>query len=217
MRKLMTLALASAAVAAMACGKDKSPTSTAMSADLKRDIQLASAAQDIRINPDEITPKSNQELALKPKKAPNGPKVIRAQHPTVMASAAPVEQAEVKTEMPQVQVAAAAPAPAESSPSDAPPLARPSPIPMPAYPGAGSAPGNGGNGNGNGGIGGVLGGIFGGVMRGGGIGDDDHCDPRQDPRRGRPVGGDVVYGGGRTLPTGIGGSRTPVRPGGRRR
>ena len=39
-----------------------------------------------------------QELALKPKAAPNGPKVIRSQHPTVNASAMPVQAAETKSE-----------------------------------------------------------------------------------------------------------------------
>src|ERR1041384_2112786 len=87
----MALTLASTAFVAIACGKDKSPTSAAMSADLKRDIQLASATQNIRINPDEVSPQSKQELALKNKKAPDGPKVIRSEHPTVKASANPVE------------------------------------------------------------------------------------------------------------------------------
>src|SRR5437763_12542413 len=100
----MALTLASSAVVAIACGKDKSPKSAAMSADLKRDLQLASSTQNIRINPDEISPVSKQELALKTKRAPDGPKVIRTEHPTVKASATPLEAAEIKSEIPQVQV-----------------------------------------------------------------------------------------------------------------
>src|SRR6476469_2899154 len=108
MRKLLTMTLASTAVVAIACGKEKSPTSTAMSADLKRDLQLASVTQDIRISPDEVAPTGKPEAALKPKKAPQGPKVIRTSHPTVAASPKPVEQADSPAPAPEVQVAAPA-------------------------------------------------------------------------------------------------------------
>lgn len=190
-RKLMGWTLASTAVVAMACGRNNRSTA-AMSDDLKRDLKLASVTQNIQLSPDEIAPKSHQELAVRPKKAPNGPKVIRSQHPTVKASANPVEAAELKTNIPQVQVMASAPAPSETPTPDAPPLARPAPVPTQTYPSAGSIPASGSAGHG-GGIGGIFGGIF-----GGGIGDDDHCDPRPGPRRGdiyggRPHGG---YGGG---------------------
>jgi hypothetical protein len=163
-----------------------------MSNDLKRDLQMASATQNLRISPDEIAPKSHQELAVRPKKAPNGPKVVRSEHPTVKASATPVQAAEIKANVPQVQVMASAPAPSETPSSDAPPLARPSAIPASSYPGAAPIPSSSGSG-------GILGGIFGAVIRGGGVGDDDHCDPRGAPRRGgRPIGGDVMgpMGGG---------------------
>jgi hypothetical protein len=159
-----------------------------MSDDLKRDIKLASATQNIQISPDEVTPQSHQEMAVRPKRAPSGPKVIRTQHPTVKASAAPVVAAEVKTQVPQVQVMASAPAPSETPAPDAPPLARPAPIPTQNYPSSGSIPGA-GSGRGPGGVGGIFGGIFGGGMGG----DDDHCDPR-----GMPSG---VWGhGGRHYP-----------------
>jgi len=81
-----------------------------MSDDLKRDLKLASTTQDIRINPDEVTPSAKPEVALKVKRAPSGPKVIRSQKPTVLASAAPIEQAEVQENVPDVQVMAPAPA-----------------------------------------------------------------------------------------------------------
>jgi len=191
-RRIIQWTLLPVAVAALACkGDSRSPV--AMSDDLKRDLQLASATQDLKISPDEIAPKSKQELALKPKAAPNGPKVIRSRHPTVKASVTPVEAAEVETQVPQVQVMASAPAPSETPTADAPPLARPSAMPAPSYPGASPIPANGGSG-------GILGGIFGAVIRGG-IGDDDHCEPRgRRPNGGRPIGGDI-YG----RPGGIGG------------
>jgi len=181
-----------------------------MTDELKRDLQLASHTRDIQISPDEVAPKAKQELSLKTKKAPQGPKVIRTEHPTVMASATPSEAAEIKTDVPQVQVMASAPAPSETPSDDAPPLARPSasPVPTQSYPGAAPIPAS-NNGS-------VLGGIFGAVIRGGAVGDDDHCDPRGGRRGGRAVGGDVYMprnGGPIFGATGMGGGRVvPMMP-----
>src|SRR6185503_499895 len=162
-----------------------------------------------------------QELALKPKRAPQGPKVIRTEHPTVRASAAPIEAAEIPTEVPQVQAMTVAAAPSETPTADAPPLARPSPVPV-SYPGAAAIPGGGNGGPGAGGsgsAGGILGGIFGAVIRGGMVGDDDHCDPRSTPRRpagpnGGRIGNTGVYGMPGTMgspgPIGMGGMRIPT-------
>jgi hypothetical protein len=202
MRKLVSLALGSTAIVALACGKSKS-NATALNEDLKRDLQLATQSQAIQISPDEISPRSHQEMALKPKKAPDGPKNIRSDHPTRKASTTPVQEAAVKTELPpaQIMVSSAAPAPSETPTNDAPPLARPSPLPSPGYPSAAQIPDNG-----PGGVGAVLGGIFGAVIRGGVVGDGDNCDPRHPPRAGGPIGGSV--------PTGIG--RSPIFGGGRR-
>ena len=207
MRRLMTLALGSTAVVAIACGKGKTPTSSDMSADLKRDLQLASQTQNIQISPDELSPQSKKELAVRPKAAPQGPKVVRTKHPTVKASPKPVEVAEIPTEVPQVQVMAAAPAPSETPTPDAPPMARPAPVPAQTYPSAGQIPSNAGAGS-------VIGAIFGAVIRGGVVGDDDHCDPRT-TRRGHPIGGGQIYGrptGGYPIPGGMGGSRFPITP-----
>jgi len=204
-RKVIQWTVVPVAIAAVAC-KGSPRTRTSMSDDLKRDLQLATATPNIRISPDEISPKSHEELALKPKKAPNGPKVIRTEHPTVKASVTPVKAAEIKSDIPQVTVMASAPAPSETPSTDAaPPLARPSPTPTISYPGAAAIPGDG-----SGGAGGVLGGIFGAVMRGG-MGDDDHCDPRGAPRR--PSTGVPIGGGAATFPGGI---MVPRGPGGMR-
>lgn len=212
MRKLLTMTLASTAVAAIACGKDKSPTS-AMSADLKRDLQLASVTQDIRISPDEVAPSSKPEVSLKPKRAPEGPRIIHTSHATVKASEAPAEPAEVPAEIPQeVQVMASTPSPSDTRAPEAPPLARPTSMPMPSTSGGHGSEGS-GNGTGSG-AGGILGGILGAVIRGGVVGDDDHCDPRP---RNRGVGGDVYYPNGRVYPGGMGGARSPIRPYGRSR
>ena len=210
MRKLMRWTLASTALVAVACGKGSPRSTASMSADLKRDLELASHTQNIQISPDEVSPKSHQELAVKPKRAPQGPKVIRTEHPTVLASAKPAEAAEVKSDIPQVQVMASAPAPSETPAPDAPPMARPAPVPAQGYPSTERIP------VANGGAGGILGGIFGAVLRGG-IGDDDHCDPRGGVRRpasGHPVGSDGTYGGG--IMNGGGGPRIRPMIGGRR-
>jgi hypothetical protein len=201
MRKLVSLALGSTAIVALACGKSK-PNATAVNEDLKRDLQLATQSQAIQISPDEISPRSHQEMALKPKKANDGPRTIRSDHPTRKASVTPVQEADVKTQLPpaQVMVSTASPAPSSTPSNDAPPLARPSPLPAPSYPSAAPIPDNGPSG-----VGAVLGGIFGAVIRGGVVGDDDHCDPRRPPRTGRPIGG--------AIPTGIAG---PILGGGRR-
>ena len=169
MRKLIALTLASTAIVAVACSKQA--PDTAMSADLKADLKLASTTQDIRINPDELTPTSKPAPATRVRKAASGPKVVRSQKPTVLASATPTEEAEVPTEIPEVQTMAPAPAPSETpSPSDAPPLARPSAIPASN---TGGQTANAGSGRGDSGMGGgsVWGGIFGAVIRGGVVGD----------------------------------------------
>lgn len=203
MRKVIQWTVIPVAIVAVAC-KGAPRTRTSMSDDLKRDLKLASATQNIQISPDEVSPQSHQELALKPKKAPDGPKVIRSEHPTVKASKTPVEAAEIKSNMPQVMVMASAPAPSETPTTDAaPPLARPSPIPAASYPGAAPIPSSSGSG-------GILGGIFGAVIRGGGVGDDDHCDPRGMPRRpivGVPIGGGSANYPGGIIPRGPGGMR----------
>ncbi|HEY9225153.1 MAG TPA: hypothetical protein VIP11_00815 [Gemmatimonadaceae bacterium] len=210
MRRIAQLTLFSVAAVTVACRGDK-PAPSAMGEDLKRDLQLASATQNIKISADEIAPRAQKELALTPKAAPKGPKVIRSEKPTVKASTTPVQVAQIKTEIPQIQAIASAPAPSESPSPDAPPMARPAPVPMPTYPTAAPIP------EGSGSSGGILAGVFGAVIRGGMVGDDDHCDPRapqtRRPRGGRPVGGDIY-----TMPgtIGMGGSRIPVNPIGRR-
>ncbi|MEO7084681.1 MAG: hypothetical protein ABI442_11570, partial [Gemmatimonadaceae bacterium] len=128
MRNATKWALVPVAILAVACGKSDARKSAAMGDDLKRDLQLASQAQRIQISPDEIAPKSHQDLALKPKKAPNGPKVIRTPNPTLKASAMPVQAAEAPSDVPQVQVVASSPTPSEGPSDGAPPLARPSAV-----------------------------------------------------------------------------------------
>ena len=221
-RPIIRLTMASVAVAAVACGRGNTPTTT-MSEDLKQDLKLATTQPAmVQIAADELSPQAAKELTVRPKRNP-GPKVIRSPKPTRKASPQPVEVAEVETQVPEVQVTAAAPAESETTAPSAPPMARPAPVPMPSAGGAGQSAGA-DNGSGIGAtIGAVLGGILGGIARGGVVAGDDHCDPRTDGRR-RPGAGGVYIpnpmGGIGGDPRTRGGTRFPINPiaiGGRRR
>src|SRR5438105_7819221 len=86
--------LSAAAVLVAACGKAGSHD--AVSADIQRDLKLASTApaQGMRINTDELGKASQTDPSVKLKKA-SGPKVIRTEKPTVKASARQVAAADV--------------------------------------------------------------------------------------------------------------------------
>ena len=206
---LRTTALISVAMIAIACGKDSSKS--AVSSDLKRDLDLAaSSATDLAsaqnassFSPTEIAPSSAPVKSPTLKKAP-GKRVVRTTHPTIKASPEPVEVA--AAEVPDVHVTETSPAP-ESAPAsptdnDVPAMGRPMPAPVPAAIPAGGqgteqAPNTGG------GIGAVLGGIFGVVIRGGGV-DGDRCEPHgRDGRR---------YPGRRNYPGDYGAPTMPTSP-----
>src|SRR5262249_3337758 len=154
---------------AIACGKD-APKS-AMSSDLKRDLDLAaSSATDLAsaqnatsFSPTEIAPSSAPEKSPTLKKAA-GKRVTGSKHPTVKAP--PISTTEVAAaEAPTVRatepaVVENAPAPesahAPATDDDVPAMGRPTPaaIPTTVPAGQGSDPGT----NSGGGIGSVLGG-----------------------------------------------------------
>lgn len=181
MRHVMKWTLVPIAIAAVACGKTQ-PRNTAMSQDLKQDLELASHTQDIQISPDEIAPQSHKAVAMKKVEAPHAPKVIRTKHPTIKASPRPTEVADAESNAPQIEVMPASPAPSESPTPDAPPMARPAPVPTQSYPSTATVPANGGS---------TIGAILGAVLRGAVI-DGDDCDPRGH-HAGHPIGGDI-YG-----------------------
>jgi hypothetical protein len=192
-----------------ACGKSSTKTS-AMSADLKRDLDAASSSslalasnQSSAQFPLTETPIASAPAPAKKIVKAQGPKAIRSPRPTVRAE--PEQSVATETEQAQVEVTeiAAAPTTDATTEAAAPAVPRPSPIPISAVPA-------GGRGNGGSSTGEVLGTIFGAVIRGGGV-DDDHCDPHRGRRRpnvtiiGQTRGG---YGGG-VMMGGIGGMRTP--------
>jgi len=205
---LRATALISAAMFAIACGKD-SPKS-ALSSDLKRDLDLAaSSATDLAsaqsatsFSPTEIAP-SSAPVKTPTLKKTAGKRVVRTSHPTLKASPVPTEVA--VAEVPDVHVTETAPAPesapASTSDNDVPAMARPTPAPIPAAIPAGQGSDQGTSTGG--GIGSVLGGIFGVVIRGGGV-DGDRCEPHG--RNGR-------YPGRRNYPGDYGAPTMPTSPG----
>jgi hypothetical protein len=188
--KLLALPVA---VVVAACGrKDSGPE--ALTADLQRDLQLASANLDLATRPAtaitsalESTPTSAPLPSLRTKPKP-GPKAIRSEAPTVAAAPEPTLAA-TSEELQVAETPSASPAESET-PSPAVGVALPRPVPVPV-----SMPSAGGTGpavivsDGGRDTRGSGGGIIGVVVRGGG-GMDDDCEIH-DRRRGR--GGRPVY------------------------
>ena len=195
MRKVLRtsmLAVGLSAAVLAACGKNGATSKTALSDDLKRDLQLASStnldlASQQAAKGYALT-EIGQSSAPSPSSAPRkgaGPKAVRSKHPTVKAS--PENSVVAKAEEPTVDVMAQAPSTTTEPTPDPVAPAVPRPSPMPTMPNGGEGrngrDGGGPNaGNGDGG-GSILGGIFGAILRGGVV-DGDHCDPRTDRRRG---------------------------------
>lgn len=213
MRKLFGVTVMSTALLAAACGK--SASKTALSADLKNDLALASAQpQNIQINADELGPQSHTAPAKKLVKATNAPHVVHSNHPTKKASTEQVAAAEIPAPTPEVEVTAPAPdpTPAETeAPAPAPDI-QPAPLPVPQQPGPGPTAGQSHGST----LGSILGGIAGvlargAIIRGGGV-DGDNCEPHGPTRRGGIHGGyggtgpyvpiTGGYGGGRGFPHG---------------
>jgi len=188
------IAVGLSTVVLAACGRNSPPTDRAMSADLKRDLQLATTSgldlasqQRAKAFPLTEIPQSSSPSPVPALKKASGPKAVRSKHPTVKAS--PEASVVANAEDPQTEVMQKEPSPTTEPMPDpaAPAVPRPSPTPTDPSGGEG-AHGHGGGGSNRGvsDAGSVLGGIFGVILRGA-IGDEDHCDPRRDGTvRGRP-------------------------------
>lgn len=210
MRKLFGVTVVSTALLAAACGKTASKT--ALNADLKNDLALASEQpQNIQISADELSPQSHRAPAAKLVKATNAPHVVHSDHPTRKASREQVAAAEIPAPSPEVEITAPAPDPtpaATEAPTTTPDI-QPAPLPVPQQPGPGPTAGQSRGST----IGSILGGIAGvlargAIIRGGGV-DGDNCEPHGPSRRGGMHGG---YGGtGVYYPQGggYGGGRFP--------
>ena len=184
-RTIVKLAGVAGVLVLAACsGKDGD-----MNSDLKKDLELASAASEITLPAAQHATQvvsaieRNQPVARRVAKSQRAPK----HRPAPRALPAPVEaeNADLSTEV-EPQPVEVSPAPTEVAPLPSP---RPQPI---ASTGTGGGDGRIGSGRGDQGvgIGTGIGTIIGVVLRGGIVGDDE-CDPRTDGRR-RGNGGTIA-------------------------
>lgn len=201
MHKVVTLSVIPVAALAVACGRGKSSDETALNADLKRDLEAASAASVELASTARDYQQTRFVSAIESPRS-SAPVRRRSVRRPVAVPAAALEEETVKAPDPapeaKVEVAEADPAPAEApAPTiDTPTNVAVSPRPTPV----GSAPastdvgrggvGGGSGGGGLGGIGEAIGTVIGVVIVRGGAGGVDRCDPRTDRR---PTNGPVAY------------------------
>lgn len=218
MHKLVKLSVLPVAAVAVACGRGKSNDQAQLNADLKRDLQAASASgvelastargyQPTRFVSAIESPKSSAPVRRRNIRRP----VAKP------AAAGENEVAKAPDPAPENKVVVAEPEPSKETPApaiDTPTQVAVSPRPTPV----GSAPasgdvgsggiGGGSSGGGLGGIGEAIGTVIGVVIIRGGAGGVDHCDPRTDRR---PTNGPIALPNP-TVPTRGGGGITVNNP-----
>lgn len=176
-RTIMRLAGVAGVLGVAACGG----SNTAMQDDLRKDLELASAASEISLSASQ--PAAQVVSAIERTTPPALRRVAQSQRVPKHRAAprgvpAPVE-VETRSDVSDIEPQLSEPAP---DPSEVAPI--PSPRPRPVASDGGGA-GDDGIGTGRGGVGGGMGGIITVVLRGGVV-DGDECDPRTDGRgRGR--------------------------------
>jgi hypothetical protein len=175
MRKTYLLFASASVVLLSACG---SQSKSAIDADLRKDLELASSEDGISLGNGAVT-SGQQFVSSIERTSPPARKVAasaRVKRNKPAPKAPPkVVKAEAPAEITESEVQSVATAPTEVAP-EAPVSPRPQPIAV-SYPSGGSSVGSSG--------GAVLGTILGAVIRGGVVGDIDHCDERTGRRRGR--------------------------------
>lgn len=212
MRKFVMISVLPVAALAVACGRGKSNDNTALNADLKRDLEAASAASvELASTSRDYQPARFVSAIESP--ATSAPVRRRNVRRPVARPTASVDQDLAKAPDPapenKVEVASPdvaqteAPAPTIDTPTQVAVTPRPTPVGnAPASTDAGTGGVGGGSGGGGlGGIGEAIGTVIGVVIIRGGAGGVDHCDPRTDRR---PTNGPVA------LPD----PRVPTRAGG---
>jgi hypothetical protein len=200
------------AALAVACGRGKSNETTALNADLKRDldaasatsVELANTARDYK--PTRFVSAIESPTGSVPVKhsTPRKPvkKPAAASNQEVARAPDPAPEAKVEaTQTESSRATSEAPAPVIDTPTQVAVQPRPTPVgsaPAPTDAGTPSTSGGGGLG----GIGEAIGTVIGVVIVRGGAGGIDHCDPRTDGR-GRTNG--PIYMPNPTMPTRGGG------------
>ena len=177
MRKSYVLIAGAALLAA--CSQDKN---SAMNADLKKDLEIASSSDGIALanagSGTQVVSAIEQTAPPARQKAPS----TRVRHHTAAPKSPPRV---VQTEAPATVSAVEEQSVATSPASDATPVSpRPQPVAV-SYPSGSSSGGGDGRVSTGSGAGAILGTILGAVIRGGTVGDGDSCDPRTDGRRPR--------------------------------
>jgi hypothetical protein len=208
---------------AVACGRGKSNDRSAMNADLKRDLEAASASsvelastsrdyQPTRFVSAIESPRASEPVRRRNVKRPVARPASRSNEDVAKA---PDPAPENKVAVAEPQPSPETPAPTIDTPTNVAVTPRPTPVgsaPAPSDAGAGGV-GGGSRGGGLGGIGEAIGTIIGVVIIRGGAGGVDHCDPRTDRR---PANGPIALPDPR-VPTRAGGGiipndRMPRRP-----
>jgi hypothetical protein len=221
--KFVKLSVLPVAALAVACGRGKSPEQTALTADLKRDLEAASASsvelastardyQPTRFVSAIESPRSSAPVRRRNVRRPVArPAAAVDNHVAKTPDPAP----ENKVEVAEIEQSTEAPAPAIDTPTNVAVTPRPTPVgSAPATTDAGSGGiGGGSRGGGLGGIGEAIGTVIGVVVIRGGAGGIDHCDPRTDRR---PTNGPIALPDPR-IPTRAGGGIIPNNPYPRRR
>ena len=170
------LLIASAGVAFLsACGGG---SSTAVNADLQKDLELASSDDGITLGNGAVT-SSQQFVSSIESTSPPAREVAKSapvkRHKPARKSPPRVAQTEAPADVSQSEPTQVASMPVDKIEMDVPVSPRPQPIAV-SYPSGESSVGSNGSATGA-----VLGTNFGAVIRGGAVGDD-HCDPRRTGR-----------------------------------
>lgn len=180
--RMTSLLFASAGVVLLsACG---SQSKSAIDADLRKDLELASSDDGIALGNGAVT--SGQQFVSSIERtsppARNVAKSARVKRHRPAPKAPPqVVQTEAPAAVTDSDIQSVATAPIATEP-DAPITPRPQPIAV-SYPSGESSVGS----SGGSAAGVVIGTILGAVVRGGVVGDIDHCDERTGRRRGTRV------------------------------
>jgi hypothetical protein len=175
MRKTYVLIAGAALLAA--CSKS---SNSAMDADLKKDLEVASSSDGITLaNAGSGTQVVSAIEQTAPPARQKAPSTRVRTHKAAPKSPPRVVQAVAPATVTQDEEQSVATSPA----ADAAPVSpRPQPVAV-SYPSGSSSGGDDGRVSSGSGAGAVLGSILGAVIRGGTVGDVDHCDPRTDGRR----------------------------------
>jgi hypothetical protein len=210
-RKFVKLSVLPVAAFAVACGRGKSSDQVTLNADLKRDLEAASASgvelastardyQPARFVSAIESPRSSAPVRRRNVRRPVAKPAAAAEQEVAKA---PDPAPDPKVAVAEPEKSTEAPAPTIDTPTNVAVSPRPTPVgSAPASTDAGSGEiGGGSRGGGLGGIGEAIGTVIGVVIIRGGAGGVDHCDPRTDRR---PTNGPVAFPDPR-VPTRAGG------------